>query len=80
MMAVLGAERRVVFVNLHVPRSWEQPNNGVIAAGVGRYPNAVLVDWHSASAGRPDLFWDDGIHLRPAGAAVYAGLIAAASR
>lgn len=79
IMQILGAVRRVVFVNLKVPRQWEAPNNAVIAAGVQRYANAVLVDWHGASSGRPELFWDDGIHLRPEGAAVYANLIAASA-
>jgi hypothetical protein len=70
--------RRVVIVNLTVPRSWEAPNNAALASGVQRSSNAVLVDWNSASAGRTDLFWDDGMHLRPAGAALYARLVAAA--
>ncbi|HKH76661.1 MAG TPA: hypothetical protein VKA51_06880, partial [Rubrobacteraceae bacterium] len=77
MMGVLGDERRVVFVNAKVPRAWEGPNNAVLADGVGRYPNnAVLVDWHAASVGRPGLFWDDGMHLRPKGQKVYADLVA----
>jgi lysophospholipase L1-like esterase len=37
----------------------------------------VLVDWHSASSGRPELFVEDGIHLQPEGQRVYADLIAA---
>jgi peptidoglycan/LPS O-acetylase OafA/YrhL len=78
LMNVLSGASRVVVVNLRVPRAWETPNNAVIAAGVGRYPPARLVDWYQASAGRPDLFWDDGIHLRPAGAALYASLVATA--
>jgi peptidoglycan/LPS O-acetylase OafA/YrhL len=77
MMEVLGGVPRVVFINDKVPRPWEAPNNAVIADGVQRYPNTVLVDWRVASSLRPDYFWDDGIHLRPAGAAAYAELIAA---
>ena len=78
MMEVLANVRRVVFVNLKVPRSWEGSNNTVLAEGVTRYSNAVLVDWHAASVDRPDFFWSDGIHLRPEGAQYYAQLIAAA--
>jgi len=74
MMKVLK-DRRAVFVNVRVPRPWEQPNNQMLAEKVAEYPNAVLVDWYSASAGRYDLFWDDGIHLRPEGARFYADLI-----
>jgi hypothetical protein len=66
----------VVWVNVRVPRDWEAHNNRVIASGVARYPNARLVDWYSATADRPDLFWKDGYHPRPRGAKLYADLIA----
>ena len=77
MMRMLKDVRRVAFVNVKVPRPWEQPNNEVLADGVQRYPNTVLVDWHAASAGRPELFVEDGIHLQAEGQRVYADLIAA---
>jgi peptidoglycan/LPS O-acetylase OafA/YrhL len=76
MMQVLADVRLVVFVNAKVPRDWEGNNNSVLAGGVSRYANTALVDWHSAATGRPDLFWDDGIHVRPEGARLYANLIA----
>jgi lysophospholipase L1-like esterase len=76
VMAALPGVPRVIFVTLTVPRSWEQPNNAIIADAVQRYPNAELADWHAASAGRFDLLWDDGIHLRPDGADAYAALLA----
>jgi peptidoglycan/LPS O-acetylase OafA/YrhL len=75
IMRILSGVDRVVFINLTVPRAWEEPNNEVIAEGVERYPNAVLVDWHSASADRPELFYSDGYHLRPEGQRLYADLI-----
>jgi lysophospholipase L1-like esterase len=77
MMHHLKDARRVVFVNLKVPRPWEQRNNDMLAEGVRRYPNAVLVDWHAASDGRPELFVDDGIHLQPEGQRLYVDLITA---
>ncbi len=76
-MHALRHVKTVLWVNLTVPRDYQNPNNAVIAAGVARYPNAHLVDWHDASAGQSGLFWDDGYHLRPEGAVVYAHLIAA---
>jgi peptidoglycan/LPS O-acetylase OafA/YrhL len=76
MMDVLASVPRVVFVNVKVPRAWEEPNDAVLANGVQRYANAVLVDWRATSVDRPEFFWDDGIHLRPEGAAAYAALIA----
>ena len=77
IMQILSGVSRVVFVNVKVPRPWQDANNTVLADGVKRYPNAVLVDWYTASADRPDLFWRDGYHLRPQGAQVYADLVAA---
>jgi len=75
-MRELEGVRRVVFVNINVPRAWEQPNNEVISEGVRRYPNAVLVDWYSASAGHPEYFVEDGVHLQIEGQRAYADLIA----
>jgi lysophospholipase L1-like esterase len=80
MMEVLSGVRRVVFVTVKVPRAWEGPNNAALAAGAQRYANVVLADWHAAAAGRPELFSNDGIHLRPAGAQLYASLIASRVR
>jgi len=76
-MQMLKDARKVVVVNVKAPRPWEQPNNEMLAEGVQRYPNAVLVDWHAASAGRPELFVEDGIHLQPEGQRLYADMIAA---
>ncbi len=76
MMQVLSGVPTVLFVNVKVPRPWEGPNNDVLAGGVSRYSNAKLLDWRRESENRPDLFWDDGIHLRPEGQQLYADLIA----
>jgi len=78
MMEILAGARRVVFINVKVPREYQGPNNAVIAEGVKRYKNAVLVDWYGASARRPELFWSDGMHLRPEGARLYAEMAAKA--
>ena len=75
IMRILSGVDRVLFVNVTVPRTWEEPNNEVIAEGVERYPTAVLVDWHSASADRPEIFYSDGYHLRRGGERLYADLI-----
>jgi lysophospholipase L1-like esterase len=78
LRALLEGVPHVVVVNLRVPRPWEGHNNEVIAQGVASMPNAVLVDWHGHTEGEPDLFYDDGLHLRPEGARRYAALVAAA--
>ncbi len=76
LMDILKDTRRVVFVNLKVPRSWEARDNDVLSSYVPQYPNAVLIDWHNLGGAHPEYFYGDGIHLRPDGARAYAGLIA----
>lgn len=78
IMQVLADRRLVIVLNVRVPRQWEDNNNRVINEGVKRYPNAVLIDWNTVTARRPELFWNDGHHLRPEGAQFYAELIAQA--
>jgi len=75
VMRVLSGVDKVVFVNVKVPRSWEETNNEVISEGVERYPNAVMVDWYAASANHPEYFYSDGYHLRPKAQKVYADLL-----
>ena len=77
LMSVLDGSTRVVFLTTKVPRKWQEANNTALSEGVKRYPNAQLIDWNGVSAQHPEWFWKDGIHLNPAGAQVYAGLIAA---
>lgn len=80
IMEILAGVQRVVFVNLKVPRDWEDGDNAILADGVTRYPNALLVDWHTIGGTRPEFFYEDSIHLNPDGAAYYAQLIAGFAR
>jgi peptidoglycan/LPS O-acetylase OafA/YrhL len=75
IMDVLKGAKRVAVVNVKVPRPWEPTNNEVLAAGVGRWPNAVLVDWHKQGAAHPELFADDGTHMGPTGVIIFVELI-----
>ncbi len=68
----------VAFVNVRVPRTWEDTSNSVIADGVARYDNAVLVDWYSASWDQDELFAGDGVHPKQPGRVILAELIAEA--
>lgn len=76
VMAAAPGVAHVIFVTLAVPRAWETSNNAILADGVARYSNAQLADWHAIGAGRLDLLWSDGVHLRPQGAYAYAALLA----
>lgn len=73
--AIVGPQRRFLVVTVRVPLPWQGPNNDVIARGVARHSNALLVDWYAASANQPSLLWDDGVHLRPEGVTLYANLV-----
>jgi hypothetical protein len=63
MMTELQGASRVVFVNVHVDRAWQDPNNAVLAQGVARYPRAVIADWATLAAANPQWFGADGTHL-----------------
>jgi hypothetical protein len=63
MMAILSGASRVVFVNVHVDRPWQDPNNAVIASGAARYPHVVVADWATLAAQNPQWFGADGTHL-----------------
>ena len=63
MMQVLTGASRVVFVNFHVDRSWQDPNNAVLAKGASRYPNVFVADWANLAAQNPQWFGSDGTHL-----------------
>ena len=63
MMSILGGASRVVFVNVHVDRPWQDPNNQVLANGASQYPNVVVADWASLASRNPQWFGADGTHL-----------------
>jgi hypothetical protein len=63
MMSILSGASRVVFVTVHVDQPWQDPNNGVLAAGVARYHNTVLADWNSLANQNPSWLYADGTHL-----------------
>lgn len=63
MMQVLNGASRVVFVNFHVDRPWQDPNNAVLANGASRYPNVFVADWSTLAAQNPQWFGTDGTHL-----------------
>lgn len=74
----LRDRHQVVLLTDMVPRDWQDPNNHTLREVSRRFANTTLIDWRAISAGHPDWFYDDGIHLAPVGAAAYAGLIVAA--
>jgi peptidoglycan/LPS O-acetylase OafA/YrhL len=67
--------RRVILLNVHVPRPWQNADNATLVAATKAHSNVDLVDWNAAASAHPGWFWDDGTHLRPAGAQQYTDLI-----
>jgi peptidoglycan/LPS O-acetylase OafA/YrhL len=77
-MISLADADRVYFVNASVPRRYEGDINDTLVAGVERWDQAFLIDWHSAAKDHPEYFVKDGVHLTSAGVAAYADLIVGA--
>ncbi|HEX2052803.1 MAG TPA: acyltransferase family protein [Actinomycetota bacterium] len=75
LMELLKDVPRVLVVNVKVARPWESVNNQLLAENIGRYPNARLVDWKAAATAHPEVFYKDGVHLRPTGVGVYVDLL-----
>ncbi|NYE04490.1 peptidoglycan/LPS O-acetylase OafA/YrhL [Bacillus niacini] len=69
--------KKVYLVNCRVPRVWESTVNRTLEEVVTSTPNTVLVDWYSTSAGHPEFFANDGVHLTRFGGETYANMIAA---
>jgi peptidoglycan/LPS O-acetylase OafA/YrhL/lysophospholipase L1-like esterase len=78
LVAVIGPHRMLVLINTFVPRPWQDSDNQVLAAAAREYANVVLANWYAAIEHHTNLLWGDGVHPRPAGAPLYAGVVAAA--
>ena len=72
----LADRTRVVLVTIRVPRRWQDPVNGLLRSVAAAHKNVVIADWYQASAGHPEYFVKDGVHLTSPGIAAFAGLIA----
>lgn len=71
----LTDRKRVVVVNVRVPRPWMKPTNDMIGSIVAAYPNVRLADWSTVSKGHRGYFGPDGVHLTQTGAQMFAELI-----
>ncbi len=77
VMAEVADQPLVLALTLHEPRSFEGPNNAVIAGATARWPNLRIVDWHTLASTHPEWFGDgEGIHLSDTGAQAMADIIA----
>jgi hypothetical protein len=71
-----GDVDELIFVNVRVPRDWEEPTNAALADAAGRYDHVRIVDWYGESADGDHLFRADGYHPNETGSQRWANLIA----
>ncbi|MGH9284440.1 MAG: hypothetical protein ACRD0M_02020, partial [Acidimicrobiales bacterium] len=79
LMATAGASRTVVFLTVHVPKSWQDEVNDTVRDGVARYANARLADWHALVTESRAYVRGDRVHCTPLGAEGYAAAVLAAT-
>ncbi len=72
-----GKHRRVFLVTPRVPRSWEAGNLRTLRSCDARFASSRvrIIDWHARSAGHPEWFAGDGVHLTTAGRLAFSKLI-----
>jgi len=75
LMQPLQNAKLVVVVNLKVPRRWEVGNNTILADGVKRYANTVLMDWNTTIASQINLLAADGTHMGGRSARLYSNMV-----
>jgi hypothetical protein len=83
VMQIAGPNRRVMFVSVKVPRSWQDSDNAELRRDVMRYGNARIYDWNNlGSLLNPQnvYFYADGYHLTAAGRTYYAAQLLKALR
>ena len=78
LIDMIGSDRKIVFVNTQVPRSWCEGVNETLTNIVAQYPNTIIADWYTASIGKDDYFYNDNVHPNPAGSKIMAQVIAGA--
>jgi peptidoglycan/LPS O-acetylase OafA/YrhL len=68
---LVKSQSSIIVVNTAVPRPWRDSNNSLVKEIASQYSNIRVIDWNSISAGRPEYFAPDGVHLVPAGVEAY---------
>ncbi|MFD0587239.1 hypothetical protein ACFQZE_04405 [Paenibacillus sp. GCM10027627] len=69
------SDKQVFVVNVRVPKGWQDTVNENIKDVVSEFDNAKVVDWYTASEGKKEYFYNDGVHLNSEGAQYYASLL-----
>ena len=75
LIADVGSEKQIWFINTRHPEGWEQLTNEAIASASARHANVHVIDWFAYSEGKEWLFDGDGTHLTEEAAQIYVDLI-----
>lgn len=77
VVTTAGKYRRVFLVTARVPRSWEEGNLRTLQACDASYAakRVRIIDWHAHSAGHPEWFVADRVHLSASGRKAFQRLI-----
>lgn len=72
----LGSHRQIYWVNVYGKDiDWADSSNQTIQSLSKKNKNIHLINWQRTAKQHPDWFYDDGIHLQPAGQTGFAHLI-----
>lgn len=75
LMASVGTDKQVFFINTRSPQSWVGDTNGALFEARDRYSNVSVIDWYTASSGHDEYFDGDGTHLTEEGSQAYIDLV-----
>ena len=75
VMAAVGPQRQVIFVNAYGARSWIKGTNKELARAERDYPNVVVADWSAAISRHGEGLAADGVHPNQDGAKIYARVV-----
>ena len=78
LRAITAGVPAVILVNLSIPLSFEAKANATMARWVSTHTGTALVDWHGIVRAHPDALYEDRLHVRPLGAALYGQAMAVA--
>ncbi|MDI5961823.1 acyltransferase family protein [Streptomyces sp. SL13] len=75
VLRITGPGRTVAFVDVHVPKPWQDGVNAALRRAVVRHPGTLLVDWNAVISPAPERLWTDRTHPRPSGTGLYADAV-----
>lgn len=75
LLESLSDAKQVLLVTTRVPKDWQDTVNRNIEEAAREFSNVKVVDWYSASEGKDEYFYQDGVHLKPDGGKFYASLL-----